>query len=337
MAMAVWDPLRTTHGCSFSAPSSSRKTRETSTSSIARSIGNRVCTSSAVPGAYYPNGGNSASAMGGGGSMCRRRRRISVSLAIFETMHVEPRVHCTARGASDGGTLRIARVHRPDSLNLHSNGDGEGRRLKKGSGASISRAAGRLSNHRGKNHVTLTRVASSASDSPPPATSAEASSASDNLDTDVASSLSSPTPPVSSAISEEGVDLGLGLEGGLLSAEEGVLSREAEREAEKFAVVYTGDYQCRSCGYEYIEVMGDESYPIPPGMPFASLPSDWACPICGAPRTYFNPKRVEVAGFVQNQKYGLGGNSLTSGQKSLLIYGSLLFFFGVFISGYFLQ
>eukprot|EP00244_Chara_vulgaris_P008515 TRINITY_DN336_c0_g2_i2.p1 TRINITY_DN336_c0_g2~~TRINITY_DN336_c0_g2_i2.p1 ORF type:complete len:337 (+),score=51.56 TRINITY_DN336_c0_g2_i2:138-1148(+) len=336
MAMAVWDPLRTTHCCAFSPPS----TRKTPTSSIARSIGNRVCTSSAVPGAYYPNGGNTGLVMGGESmSRRRRRRRISISLAIFETMHVEPRVHCTARGASDGGTLRIARVHRPDSLNLHSNGDGEGRRLKKGSGASISRAAGRLSNHRGKNHVTLTRVtSSSASDSPPPAaTSSEAASASDNLDTDVASSLASPTPPFSSAPSEEGVSVELGLEGGLLSVDEGVLSREAEREAEKFAVVYTGDYQCRSCGYEYIEVMGDESYPIPPGMPFASLPSDWACPICGAPRTYFNPKRVEVAGFVQNQKYGLGGNSLTSGQKSLLIYGSLLFFFGVFISGYFLQ
>jgi hypothetical protein len=52
---------------------------------------------------------------------------------------------------------------------------------------------------------------------------------------------------------------------------------------------------------------------------------------------FFESKSVEIAGFAQNQQFGLGGNSFTSGQKGLLIYGSLLIDFLFFISGYFLQ
>lgn len=46
---------------------------------------------------------------------------------------------------------------------------------------------------------------------------------------------------------------------------------------------------------------------------------------------------TEVAGFAVNQGYGLGTNSMTSGQKSLLIYGSLGVFFVLFLLGYFLE
>lgn len=38
-----------------------------------------------------------------------------------------------------------------------------------------------------------------------------------------------------------------------------------------------------------------------------------------------------VAGFAENQQYGLGTNSMTESQKSLLIYGSLAFFFILFL------
>ncbi len=41
-----------------------------------------------------------------------------------------------------------------------------------------------------------------------------------------------------------------------------------------------------------------------------------------------------VAGFAENQRYGLGTNSMTEAQKSLLIYGSLAVFFVLFLSGY---
>ena len=67
------------------------------------------------------------------------------------------------------------------------------------------------------------------------------------------------------------------------------------------------------------------------------LPKDWQCPICGADKSAFQSKAREIAGFAENQKYGLGTNSLTSGQKGALIYGSLLLFFALFLAGYFVQ
>ncbi|XP_057809335.1 uncharacterized protein LOC131023770 [Salvia miltiorrhiza] len=111
----------------------------------------------------------------------------------------------------------------------------------------------------------------------------------------------------------------------------------ARRLEEKFAVVNTGIYECRSCGYKYNEAAGDPSYPVPPGLPFDKLPDDWRCPTCGASQSFFESKRMEIAGFEQNQQFGLGGNALTSGQKLLLIYGGLLLGFALFLSGYFLQ
>lgn len=68
-----------------------------------------------------------------------------------------------------------------------------------------------------------------------------------------------------------------------------------------------------------------------------SLPEDWYCPICGADKGKFQSKAKEIAGFAENQRYGLGTNSLTGGQKSLLIFGSLLAFFFLFLAGYFIQ
>ncbi|KAG2325875.1 hypothetical protein Bca4012_040329 [Brassica carinata] len=109
------------------------------------------------------------------------------------------------------------------------------------------------------------------------------------------------------------------------------------REEEKFAVLNTGIYECRSCGYKYDESAGDPSYPIPPGFQFDKLPEDWRCPTCGAAQSFFESKMVEIAGFAQNQQYGLGGNALTSGQKTALIFGSLFLFFMLFLSGYFIQ
>ncbi|GFQ01120.1 rubredoxin [Phtheirospermum japonicum] len=118
------------------------------------------------------------------------------------------------------------------------------------------------------------------------------------------------------------------------SEEEKIDNRRLE---EKFAVVNTGIYECRSCGYKYDEATGDPSYPIPPGLPFDKLPDDWRCPTCGASQSFFESKSMEIAGFAQNQQFGLGGNTLTSGQKALLIYGGLLLGFALFLSGYFLQ
>ncbi|GAB4835970.1 hypothetical protein Ancab_000889 [Ancistrocladus abbreviatus] len=112
---------------------------------------------------------------------------------------------------------------------------------------------------------------------------------------------------------------------------------DKRRLEEKFAVLNTGIYECRSCGYRFDEAAGDPSYPIPPGLPFDRMPEDWRCPTCGAAKSFFESKSVEIAGFAQNQQFGFGTNTLTSGQKALLIWGGLSFFFVLFLLGYFLQ
>ena len=56
--------------------------------------------------------------------------------------------------------------------------------------------------------------------------------------------------------------------------------------------------------------------------------------MCGAEKTSFVSNSKTVAGFRENQKYGLGGNSLTGGQKSILIFGSLLLGFFALLGGY---
>ncbi|KAA8536955.1 hypothetical protein F0562_029433 [Nyssa sinensis] len=107
---------------------------------------------------------------------------------------------------------------------------------------------------------------------------------------------------------------------------------DKRRPLEKFAVLNTGIYECRSCGYRFDEAVGDPSYPIPPGLQFDKLPEDWRCPTCGAAKTFFESKSVEIAGFAENQQFGFGGNALTAGQKAVLIYGSLFLAFVLFLS-----
>uniref|UniRef100_K3YM56 Rubredoxin-like domain-containing protein n=1 Tax=Setaria italica TaxID=4555 RepID=K3YM56_SETIT len=143
--------------------------------------------------------------------------------------------------------------------------------------------------------------------------------------------LDSPPPATTTTTAESAqVDAaGGGAEAAPLETEEDDgLKLDPRRFEEKFAVLNTGIHECRSCGYRYDQASGDPSYP---------LPDDWRCPTCGAAQSFFESKSVEIAGFAQNQQFGLGGNSLTSGQKGLLIYGSLLLGFLFFISGYFLQ
>ena len=72
----------------------------------------------------------------------------------------------------------------------------------------------------------------------------------------------------------------------------------------------------------------------PPLLVLQNLPEDWQCPTCGAQKKLFVLTQLQVAGFAENQGYGLGTNAMTEGQKSGLIYGSLAFFFLLFILGY---
>jgi rubredoxin len=49
-------------------------------------------------------------------------------------------------------------------------------------------------------------------------------------------------------------------------------------------------YVCVVCGWVYDPENGDPDGGIAPGTPFASLPEDWVCPVCGAPKTEFEPE-----------------------------------------------
>ncbi len=48
-------------------------------------------------------------------------------------------------------------------------------------------------------------------------------------------------------------------------------------------------YVCKLCGFVYHE---DEGYPadgINPGTLWKDVPEDWVCPLCGAPKSEFEP------------------------------------------------
>jgi flavin reductase (DIM6/NTAB) family NADH-FMN oxidoreductase RutF/rubredoxin len=46
-------------------------------------------------------------------------------------------------------------------------------------------------------------------------------------------------------------------------------------------------YECTICGYEYDPAEGDPENDIESGTPFAELPDDWVCPVCGAGKDAF--------------------------------------------------
>ncbi len=84
-------------------------------------------------------------------------------------------------------------------------------------------------------------------------------------------------------------------------------------------------FECRACGYIYNPNQGDPKHGAIAGTPFTVLPATWKCPVCGAKKAAFtNVGTIGTAsGFKENLGYGLGVNTMTPEQKSLLIYGSL--------------
>ena len=105
------------------------------------------------------------------------------------------------------------------------------------------------------------------------------------------------------------------------------------RAAEKFMMKDTGDAVCRTCGYKYGWENGVDGA-IPKKTPFDLVPDSFACPNCKSPKAFFDPIQIEIAGFADNQAYGLGTNTWTEGQKSNAIFGGLALFFFLFLGGY---
>lgn len=98
-------------------------------------------------------------------------------------------------------------------------------------------------------------------------------------------------------------------------------------------------HECAACGYTYEPTKGDDRSGIPPGVAFEDLPITWKCPVCGVPKKRFQNVGPlnSPSGFKQNLGYGLGVNTLTPGQKNLLIFGGLILGFIFFLSLYGLQ
>ncbi|WGK69296.1 rubredoxin [Candidatus Haliotispira prima] len=46
-------------------------------------------------------------------------------------------------------------------------------------------------------------------------------------------------------------------------------------------------YVCEVCGYVYDPAEGDPDNGVAAGTAFSDLPTDWACPMCGAPAEDF--------------------------------------------------
>jgi len=58
-------------------------------------------------------------------------------------------------------------------------------------------------------------------------------------------------------------------------------------EAKKVEVSPAPKYRCTVCGYIYDPEKGDPDGGIKPGTPFAEIPDDWVCPVCGASKDKF--------------------------------------------------
>jgi rubredoxin len=95
-------------------------------------------------------------------------------------------------------------------------------------------------------------------------------------------------------------------------------------------------YECGGCGYIYEPAKGDNTSNTPAGVAFEALDESWRCPVCGARKSRFSNlgPTGNPSGFKENLKYGLGVNSMTPGQKNLLIFGALALGFLFFLSLY---
>ncbi len=88
---------------------------------------------------------------------------------------------------------------------------------------------------------------------------------------------------------------------GLLEAVE---HHHADRYTEALTVLNGGEgtakqvtqkWICKQCSVIYDPIVGDPDSGIAPGTPFAEIPEDWCCPICGASKKLFTPYAESLA------------------------------------------
>ncbi len=56
----------------------------------------------------------------------------------------------------------------------------------------------------------------------------------------------------------------------------------------KLKIMDNDKYVCDVCDWIYDPATGDPDNGIQPGTPFADLPDDWVCPICGVGKDQFS-------------------------------------------------
>lgn len=150
------------------------------------------------------------------------------------------------------------------------------------------------------------------------------------------STSDNPPPSTDDEDDDDEEDLSM-MDAAQLEAREKARRADELRAQEVFMKKSTGKHECGNCLWEYDETKGDSFMiggQIQPGTPFADLPSNWRCPTCRASKDKFNEVVIEIPGFEVNQGYGFGTNSMTSGQKTGLIFGGLGIFFVLFLGGY---
>ncbi len=99
-------------------------------------------------------------------------------------------------------------------------------------------------------------------------------------------------------------------------------------------------FECRICGYVYDPSEGVKKFGVSEGTPFEDLDSEtFRCPVCRAKTDAFRDigPREKPSGFQENLNYGFGANSLTAGQKNVLIFGGLALVVSFFLSLYSLR
>ncbi len=99
-------------------------------------------------------------------------------------------------------------------------------------------------------------------------------------------------------------------------------------------------FECQMCGYVYDPIEGVKKFGITSGTSFGEIDSkQFRCPVCRAKSEAFRDigPREKPSGFEENMNYGFGANSLTSGQKNVLIFGGLALAVSFFLSLYSLR
>lgn len=104
------------------------------------------------------------------------------------------------------------------------------------------------------------------------------------------------------------------------------------KKQEEFMKKPTGNAMCTNCVYEYKWEKGAKG--IPPKTPFALTPNSFKCEKCGAPKEFFEPQMMTIAGFQEAQSYGFGTNTMTGESKDQLVWGGLALCAVLLFGGY---